>query len=131
MKSMRAILPIFAILGFLAPAGNAAPGPLMGFKSAGAAAERESEKAFDAAIDPAEMRSWLEQLTAEPNQVGSPHDKANADFQVAKFKEWGWDAHIETFYVLYPTPKSESLEMVGPTSFKAKLFEAPKEGDRT
>ncbi len=131
MKTMRAVLPILALSALLAPAARAAQGALIGFKSASAEAERESEKAFDAAIDPAEMRSWLEQLSAEPNQVGSPHDKANADFQVAKFREWGWDAHIETFYVLYPTPKSESLELVGPTPFKAKLFEAPKEGDKT
>jgi len=131
MKSLRAILPVLAALALLVPAGRAAPEGLMGFKTASSAAELESEKAFDAAIDPAEMRSWLEQLSGEPNQVGSPHDKANADFQVGKFNEWGWDAHIETFYVLYPTPKSETLEMVAPTPFKAKLFEPPVEGDKT
>jgi N-acetylated-alpha-linked acidic dipeptidase len=131
MKSMRAVLPILSASAILACAGRAAPTGLMGFKSAASSAELESEKAFDAAIDPAEMRSWLEQLSAEPNQVGSPHDKANADFQVAKFNEWGWDAHIETFSVLYPTPKSETLELVAPTQYKAKLFEAPKDGDKT
>jgi N-acetylated-alpha-linked acidic dipeptidase len=131
MKSMRAILSVLSASAFLACAGRADPESLLGFKSASSASELESEKAFDAAIDPAEMRSWLEQLSAGPNQVGSPHDKANADFQVAKFNEWGWDAHIETFYVLYPTPKSELLELVSPTPFKAALFEAPKEGDKT
>jgi N-acetylated-alpha-linked acidic dipeptidase len=131
MKSMRAILPILSASAFLAGAGHASAEGLLGFKSASSAAELESEKAFDAAIDPAEMRSWLEQLSAEPNQVGSPHDKANADFMVGKFNEWGWDAHIETFYVLYPTPKSVSLEMVAPTAFKAKLFESPIAGDKT
>jgi N-acetylated-alpha-linked acidic dipeptidase len=131
MKPLRAILPLLPALALLVPLGRAAPEGLMGFKSASSSAELESEKAFDAAIDPAEMRSWLEQLSAEPNQVGSPHDKANADFQLAKFKEWGWDARIETFYVLYPTPKSETLEMVSPTPFKAKLFEPAVEGDKT
>jgi N-acetylated-alpha-linked acidic dipeptidase len=131
MKSMRAVLPILSASAFLAAAGHAAQGGLLGFTSASSSAELQSEKAFDAAIDPAEMRSWLEQLSSEPNQVGSPHDKANADFQVAKFTEWGWDAHIETFYVLYPTPKSEVLELVAPTTYKAKLTESPKDGDRT
>jgi N-acetylated-alpha-linked acidic dipeptidase len=43
---------------------------------------------------------------------------------LAKFKEWGYDAHIETFDVLFPTPKERVLEMVGPTKFKAKLQES-------
>ena len=63
-------------------------------------------------MNPADLRAWLELMSAEPNHVGSPHDKANAEFMLAKFREWGWDAHIETFQVLYPTPKSETLEMV-------------------
>ena len=109
----------------------AAPEGLTGFKAASAAGELATEKAFDAAIDPADLRSWLEQMSSEPNQVGSPHDKANADFMLGKFKEWGWDAHIETFEVLYPTPKSEALEMVAPTAFKAGLTEPEVAGDRT
>ena len=52
-------------------------------------------------------------MAAEPNHVGSPHDKANAEWLLAQFKDWGWDAHIETFEVLYPTPISETLEMLG------------------
>jgi N-acetylated-alpha-linked acidic dipeptidase len=104
---------------------------MTGFKQASAEAELKAEKAFDAAIDPAEMKGWLEQMSSEPNQVGSPHDKANAEFMLAKFTEWGWDAHIETFSVLYPTPVSETLEMVSPVAFKASLTEKPIEGDRT
>ena len=48
---------------------------------------------------------------------------------LAQFKSWGWDAHIETFEVLYPTPISESLELIGPAPFKATLTEAPIPGD--
>ncbi len=103
----------------------------MGYKEASAAEELARERAFDAAVDPADLRSWLEQLSSEPNQVGSPHDKANAEFMQAKFREWGWDARIETFSVLYPTPRTVSLELVAPTSYKAQLFEPPVDGDRT
>ena len=102
-----------------------------GFKAASAVAELEQEKLFDAAIDPAELRSWLEEMSSEPNQVGSPHDKANAEFTLAKFKEWGWDAHIEEFSVLYPTPKSVSLELVAPVPYKALLSEPAIVGDKT
>ena len=131
MKSTRALICMLAAGAVLGPSSSAAPEGLLGFKSASATAELESERAFDAAIDPAELRSWLEQMSSEPNQVGSPHDKANADFMAAKFKEWGWDARVETFFVLYPTPRSESLELVAPVPFKAGLREPPVPGDRT
>ncbi len=68
-------------------------------------------------------------MPAQPNHVGSPHDKANADQILAWFKDWGWDAHIETFWILYPTPISETLELVSPKPFKATLQEPPIPGD--
>ena len=42
---------------------------------------------------------------------------------LAKFKEWGFDARIETFKVLFPTPKERVVELLEPTKFKAKLQE--------
>ena len=78
------------------------------------ASPRALETSFDALINPAEQMQWLQQMASEPNHVGSPHDKANADFQLAMFKQWGWDAHIERFDVLYPTPISTTLELIAP-----------------
>jgi N-acetylated-alpha-linked acidic dipeptidase len=72
------------------------------------------EAAFDAGISSQDQLDWLKQMSSAPNHVGSPHDKANAEFMLAKFREWGWDAHIETFQVLYPTPISTTVELVGP-----------------
>jgi N-acetylated-alpha-linked acidic dipeptidase len=131
MEPMRVFRRLLSCAGLVAAVGQAAPESLLGFKSASSAAELESERAFDAAIDPADIRSWLERLSSEPNQVGSPHDKANADYMLEQFTGWGWDARIETFYVLYPTPKSVSVEMVSPVPFKAKLSEGPIAGDRS
>ena len=105
--------------------------PMRGFGSEGANAQRQLEQRFDAQLDPKDLRAWLQQMSSEPNQVGAPHDKANADFMLAQFNSWGWDAHIETFYVLYPTPKSVSLQMLAPTAFTAKLQEPAIEGDST
>jgi N-acetylated-alpha-linked acidic dipeptidase len=73
------------------------------------------EKNFDSMISTADQLSWLQQMSSAPNHVGSPHDKANADMELALFKQWGWDAHIERFDVLYPTPISTTLELVAPT----------------
>jgi len=68
-------------------------------------------------------------LASQPNHVGSPHDKSNAEYILARFKAWGWDAHIETFDVLYPIPVSETLELLGKKPFRATLQEPPIPGD--
>jgi N-acetylated-alpha-linked acidic dipeptidase len=84
---------------------------------------------FDSQISPDEMRGWMKAMAAEPNQVGSPHDKANAEWLLGQYRSYGWDAHIEIFKVLYPTPVSETLEMLGAKPFKAMLQEPPIPGD--
>jgi len=104
---------------------------IQGFSAAGAAAESRLEQRFDADLSAADLRSWLEQMSSEPNHVGSVHDKANAEFELKKFREWGWDASIETFTVLYPTPREVSVELVAPTHFAARLTEPPVAGDGT
>ena len=81
----------------------------LGAQTVGTAA---TEKAFDAQISSADQLAWLKEMSSAPNHVGSPHDKANAEMELALFKQWGWDAHIETFKVLYPTPISTTLELV-------------------
>ena len=83
-----------------------------------------------AGIVPDNIRENMRRLTARPHHVGSPYDKDNAEWMLAKFKEWGFDAKIETFTVLFPTPKERVLEMVEPTKFKAKLQE-PCAGNRS
>ncbi len=89
------------------------------------------EKQFDSYISPPEMGGWMKKMAAEPNHVGSPHDKANAEDTLARFKAWGWDAHIEQFKVLYPTPLKVSLELTTPRKFSATLSEKPIPGDAT
>jgi N-acetylated-alpha-linked acidic dipeptidase len=110
---------------------SVAAGDIEGFSTSGAAAERQLEQRFDSGLSAADLRSWMEQMSSEPNHVGSAHDKANAEFELKKFREWGWDASIETFSVLYPTPREVSVELVAPTHFVARLTEPPIEGDRT
>lgn len=73
---------------------------------------------FDAAISSADQLVWLKDMASAPNHVGSAHNKANAQATLAKFKSWGWDAHIEIFQVLYPTPLSTALELVTPKRIK-------------
>jgi N-acetylated-alpha-linked acidic dipeptidase len=119
------LLPAAAIV-----AGEAAP-QMIGFEAGNARAEATLEARFDQQLDARELRGWLERMSAEPNQVGSPHDRANAEFMLERFRAWGWDAQIETFYVLYPTPKHVALDLVGPRRFSASLVEPPISGDRS
>jgi len=120
-----------AALAFAAAAQAAGAGaaPMLGFSPGGAEAERALEAKFDANLSTAAIDARLKLLAAAPNEVGSPHDKANAEWVLGQLKSWGWDAHIETFQVLYPTPKHEALELVGPTPFEATLNEPPIPGD--
>lgn len=96
-----------------------------------AAPDKALEARFDAQIDPAEMGGWLKTMSAAPIHVGAPHNKANAEMTLAQFKSWGWDARIETFWVLYPTPKEVALELTtgAGAPFKATLTEKPVPGD--
>jgi N-acetylated-alpha-linked acidic dipeptidase len=87
------------------------------------------EKSFDADVKPDEMAAWNKLMASEPNNVGSPHDKANAEWELAQFQKFGWDAHIETFSVLYPTPTHEEVTLLGKKPFKATLTEPPIPGD--
>ncbi|MEO5891017.1 MAG: transferrin receptor-like dimerization domain-containing protein, partial [Ferruginibacter sp.] len=44
---------------------------------------------------------------------------------------WGYEAVIENFYVLFPTPKTRILEMTGTKNFKASLKEKELKEDAT
>lgn len=120
------LVPLAALA---APGGGSAETPLRGFSADGSARQLELEQRFDALLDPADQRAWLRQMSAEPNHVGSPHGKANAEFMLAKFREWGWEARIEVFDVLYPTPEKTSLQLLGANGYTAKLREPPIPGD--
>jgi N-acetylated-alpha-linked acidic dipeptidase len=131
MNQARPLLA-FAAAATLCLASRAEPpaNRLLGFTPERSVAQLKLEADYDSHLNPTDLRGWLEQMAAEPNHVGAPHNRANAEFTLAKFKEWGWDARIETFYVLYPTPKSLTLELIAPTKFSAKLHEPPIAGDR-
>jgi N-acetylated-alpha-linked acidic dipeptidase len=105
--------------------------PLQGFTRTSSATEREWEAKLRALPSPDNQRDDMRRLSARPHHVGSAYDKENAEWILSKFKEWGWDAKIETFTVLFPSPKERLLEMVAPTHFTAKLQEPPLAVDPT
>ncbi|MGA8309724.1 MAG: PA domain-containing protein, partial [Terriglobales bacterium] len=96
---------------------------MSGYSASSSRAQREWEVKFRAIPDPQNQRDYMQRLSARPHHVGSPYDKDNAEWMLAKFQEWGLDANIETFDVLFPTPKARAVELVEPTRFTAKLQE--------
>lgn len=122
MRRLAAVLLIFTLI-FPSLALAADQTPLTGYAPRSSQVERDWEAKFNAIPDPANLREYMRRLSARPHHVGSPYDKDNAEWILARFKEWGLDAHIETFDVLFPTPKIRVLEMVEPTKFTAKLEE--------
>jgi N-acetylated-alpha-linked acidic dipeptidase len=107
------------------------PVSLQGFSSNAAQAERDWEGKFRSIPSPDNLRDYMKRLSARPHHVGSPYDKENAEWILSRFKEWGWDAHIENFEVLFPTPKERLVELVAPTKFTAKLEEPTVPEDPT
>ncbi len=104
---------------------------MLGYSAQGALLQGQWERKFKDGISAANIRENMRRLSARPHHVGSPYDKDNAEWILSKFKEWGFDAKIETFDVLFPTPKIRVLEMLQPTRFRAKLQEPPVAGDAT
>ena len=81
---MRKILFSLAILLSLFTSANAQK--LMGFADSGATQQLSWEKQFDVQLSAANMDTWMKFLTAHPHHVGSPHDKANAEYIANLFK---------------------------------------------
>jgi N-acetylated-alpha-linked acidic dipeptidase len=96
---------------------------LPGYAPNAAQTELQWETKFQALPSAANQRAAMQRLSARPHHVGSPYDQDNAEWILARFKEAGLDAHIETFEVLFPTPKTRVVEMLEPVKFTAKLEE--------
>ena len=97
--------------------------PPRGFFPETATAHRTVEERYRSLPDPAAMREAMRILAAEPHHLGSAQGEKNARWILERFREWGLDASIETFHVLFPTPKERLVEMLEPTRFRASLAE--------
>lgn len=104
---------------------------IMGFTEANAARQLNWEKQFDASIKASNQDEWMKFLSSHPHHVGSPQDKANAEYMANLFRSWGYQTEIVSYYPLFPTPKTRKLEIVGNKNYKPKLQEPPVAGDKT
>ena len=104
---------------------------ITGFTEKSAAEQKQIEQKFDAQLSAQRIGQTIKELSSKPHHVGSVGGKEVADNILNKFKTYGWDAKIETYQVLFPTPKTRVLEMVSPTVYKALLKEPGLKEDAT
>jgi N-acetylated-alpha-linked acidic dipeptidase len=104
---------------------------ITGFTKENAETEIKAEEKFDSYLKASNLDEWMKKLTAKPHHLGSVATKQYAEFIRDQFKSWGYDAQIETYKVLFPTPKIRVLEMTGPTKYAATLEEPALKEDAT
>ncbi|MBI2679601.1 MAG: M28 family peptidase [Candidatus Solibacter usitatus] len=121
----------FLSLALLSAAPPADSPAIAGYSLESSRVERDWEAKFRAIPNQQNLRDYMQRLSARPHHVGSAYDKDNAEWMLAKFKEWGLDAKIETFDVLFPSPKERALELIEPTRFTARLQEPAVAEDPT
>jgi N-acetylated-alpha-linked acidic dipeptidase len=103
----------------------------MGFTDADAAKQLDWEKQFDAQLNAQNQDTWMQFLSSHPHHVGSPQDKANAEYMANLFRSWGYQTEIVSYWPLFPTPKTRLLELLGGKPYKAKLQEPTLAEDKT
>jgi N-acetylated-alpha-linked acidic dipeptidase len=117
------------IMGFFAAISQKKA--ITGFSETGLSQQLSLEQKFDALLQAKNVDQLIKDMSARPHHVGSPGGKQVADYIYARFKSWGFTTEIETYYVLFPTPKVRLLEMTEPTPFTALLSEPAIKEDGT
>jgi N-acetylated-alpha-linked acidic dipeptidase len=125
--SRPVLLPLAFLLTIIPSKGD--DRPLRGFSVQASRVQVEWETKFRALPSRDSLRSYMQHLSARPHHLGSPYDKANAEWLRDRLAGWGWDAKLETFDVLFPTPLERVVELVGPTRYRAQLNEPEVPGD--
>lgn len=105
--------------------------PITGFSAKAAQEQAALEAKFDAQLSAQRIGQYIKDMSSRPHHVGSPGGEAVAQYLLSKFKSFGLEARIETYQVLFPTPKTRVLEMTGPTTYKAILKEPALKEDAT
>ena len=104
---------------------------LLGFGGTRADEERALERKFDVFLNKDDQKMWMHRMSAQPHHIGSAFDKENLEYVASLFRSWGFQTSIETFYVLFPTPKVRTLELLEPAKFAVARGEPEVEGDTT
>src|SRR5258706_2572859 len=127
---MRRFIAVLATLT-LATLSYSQQKTLTGYSKDAAYAQFKLEENFDGSLKADNLDQWMKRLSARPHHLGSAYGKSNAEYVRDLFKSWGYETQIETYSVLFPTPRVRVLEMTAPTKYAARLAEVPLKEDAT
>lgn len=104
---------------------------ISGFEPSAVQRQLTNENTFDKALSAENIGYTIQRLSAKPHHLSSAGGKAVAEYILNAFKSYGWDAKLNVYKVLFPTPKTRLLEMTAPVKYKAMLKEPAFKEDAT
>lgn len=116
---------------FLTITVNAQTKTITGFTAQSAQQQFALEQSFDKNLSATDVGNTIKELSSRPHNLGSAGSKWVAENIYNRFKSYGFDVRIDTYYVLFPTPKIRVLEMTAPTKYTALLKEPVLKEDAT
>ena len=126
MKHLLPIIPLFFLYQSVT-----AQEKIPGFDSESSVKQKKMESELVKQINISNLDLWMKKLTAHPHHVGSDYNHEISMFIADQFRSWGYQVSIDTYYVLFPTPKIRALEMTAPTKYRAILAEPKLTADAT
>ncbi len=127
MRTGLLLLLTFSIYGILS--GQSIH--VLGFYDSNAIRELKTEKAFDEQISRENIGKTIQDLSSVPHNLGSSGSKEVAEKIQQKFRDYGFDVHMDVYQVLFPVPKIRVLEMTAPNIYHALLKEPALKEDGT
>lgn len=129
-KATASILLIAFLSASPQPSNQAREAKIMGFTPASAARESKLEEQFLQLPSAGRARQWHRYFTAEPHPAASKRNNELAGYIAGQWRKQGWeDVVLRKYDVLHSAPRSVSLEMIAPVTYKATLREEPYDAD--
>ncbi len=100
-----------------------AQAPIRGYPRDQWQPERQTETNVRSIPEPSRIRQYIQTMSSEPHNAGSPRSKEVAEYILGLLKEWGLETRMETFDALLPYPTERRLEMTAPSKYVARLAE--------
>ena len=122
---------LFLLLLFASNISRSQSNQITGFSDSAAVNELKKEKAFDSLINRENIGLTIQELSSKPHNLGSAGSKEVAEKIQQKFRDFGFEVHMDIYQVLFPTPKIRILEMTAPHSYQALLKEPALKEDVT